>query len=876
MLSTPLFLKRVNAHLEKFDNNNTKLDNSHPPTHKLSPPPVRAPPMEPSNNDIRLIFEKRLLTDLEDMDDPLELFLDYISWIHEANENFDFLIDIMERCLSYIKSFETYHNDPRFLKIWLLYMDFIKSENLNDYLTIFNFMYSNNIGSKLSLFYEEYSKLLWKANLNLESLYILNVGINQNSRPYNRLIKKFNDIETKLRELDLFQDNWQQLVNFNIFQSNDDPPFIKLKILNDSPVKKTSKLNVFNDNNNDNNNNNINSNTTTNNNNNNDNIPVYKIVNIENRKPEKIDCNFDLIYNSSEFNFDQILALSRNVYHKNNYKSKKRKLAPLQEKPKPPLLTSTQNDQQNGVITKTSILPLKDSSVENTIKSNKLLTSSPTQTVTFFSKDAMKEVYSMFNQDYKDPSISTNNDENTTNRFSIYENFTQEFTRPNIDDLTEVKQPVAKEVDNEIVKSPEPQYQNINQGFITPIKEISETTIEHKEQNFTSTQSSPFLTQPRQQIIEHPLDESLRASLLSTISPPLTKYDTFYSYDKSLKMSSYLKKIHRLSINENKNPIVDFKMTSDLYCIRGELGQGGYATVYLAESSTGDLKALKVEKPANVWEYYILKQIQNRLQGSNILNSVIDASSLHCFLDESYLVLNYANQGTVLDLINITKDKNDSVDEILCMFLTVEIMKIVETLHEIGIIHGDLKPENCMIRFESYKNLGKYNAQGANGWNKKGVYLIDFGRSFDLTLFEPGIKFKADWKTDQQDCYEMRMGKPWSYEADYYGLASIIHSMLFGKLIETIDSPNGKVKLKNNLKRYWQKDLWQTVFDTLLNSNNFSKLPITSTLKSVRNNIESFLVDKSSDNLRKLILDLEPELSRNKDILKDSKKKRTS
>jgi checkpoint serine/threonine-protein kinase len=35
----------------------------------------------------------------------------------------------------------------------------------------------------------------------------------------------------------------------------------------------------------------------------------------------------------------------------------------------------------------------------------------------------------------------------------------------------------------------------------------------------------------------------------------------------------------------------------------------------------------------------------------------------------------------------------------------------------------------------------------------------------------------------------MRDGRPWSYEADYYGLASICYCMLFGKYISTELAP---------------------------------------------------------------------------------------
>lgn len=426
------------------------------------------------------------------------------------------------------------------------------------------------------------------------------------------------------------------------------------------------------------------------------------------------------------------------------------------------------------------------------------------------------------------------------------------------------------------------------------IEEKTENSIHTpiKSSQYIPSQSSPFVSQPAflsqvrsstnndllqlPMIISHPLSDNLRKLLLSNITPSLSTYDSFYQYDQELNMSHQLERIHKLAkVSNKKLPIINFAKINKFYCIYSELGRGGYAVVYLAESDDGSLNALKVEKPANSWEYYVLRQIEIRLQDELVLQSIINVNSLHFFQDESYLVLNYANQGTILGLINLYKEDiggKRTLDELICMFLTIELTKVIENIHEIGIIHGDLKPDNCMIRFlpldePNNEPLGDYNTYGQNGWDQKGIYLIDFGRSFDLTLFQQGTQFKADWITDEQDCYEMRKGLPWSYECDYYGLASIIHCMLFGSFIETVmDSTSNKLQLKQPLKRSWQRDIWSELFDILLNSGNYN-LPITSRIKLVRLKMEDYIINdrRNSNKLRSLVLQLENELSQVKD-----------
>ena len=102
-----------------------------------------------------------------------------------------------------------------------------------------------------------------------------------------------------------------------------------------------------------------------------------------------------------------------------------------------------------------------------------------------------------------------------------------------------------------------------------------------------------------------------------------------------------------------------------------------------------------------------------------------------------------------------------------------------------------------------------------------------------------------------------------SYEADYYGLAGVIHSMLFGKFIETIELQNGTCKLKNPLKRYWKKEIWGVIFDLLLNSGRVSNqtLPMTEKIVEIRNLIEGHLEQYAKDHLRNVILHVEDELS---------------
>jgi checkpoint serine/threonine-protein kinase len=220
------------------------------------------------------------------------------------------------------------------------------------------------------------------------------------------------------------------------------------------------------------------------------------------------------------------------------------------------------------------------------------------------------------------------------------------------------------------------------------------------------------------------------------------------------------------------------------------------------------------------------------------------------------------------------------------MFFTIELLRLLEGLHKAGFIHGDLKIDNCLVRLEQVSPsssawAAQYDPTGAGGWHSKGIKLIDFGRTIDTRMFPRGQTFVAEWATDARDCVEMREGRPWTYQADYFGLAGIVYCMLYGKYIEASSivpvtpspSPSqqqqqqgnnrSRYKLATAFKRYWQTDLWTRLFDVLLNPclvNPDGALPVSDTLAQLRVEMETWLqanCSRSSNTLKGLLKKIE-------------------
>lgn len=372
-----------------------------------------------------------------------------------------------------------------------------------------------------------------------------------------------------------------------------------------------------------------------------------------------------------------------------------------------------------------------------------------------------------------------------------------------------------------------------------------------------------------QELFCNPMELALRLAIFAGMFPQIHTYDGCkmqpeVCYGKKFDaIEKYIRALNKRGgeATQHLEVILDF---TSRYAIKKKLGEGAFAPVFLIENISGHsglhrskLEAVKIEKPGSAWEFYIMRQIQRRLGISRASQSIAMAHEYYEFSDCSFLLLDYKDQGTILDLVNLVRSDAGGVDEILAIFLTIELLRTIEALHAKELLHGDLKPDNCLLRLDSVNDSvwsSTYQRNGDLEWQHKGISLIDFGRGIDMKHFRPDVQFIADWKTDEQDCIEMREARPWTYQIDYHGLACIIHSLLFGKYIEIVSSAGlgvGKKRysLKNSFKRYWKHELWVPLFDVLLNPASHGQLPVTSSLKMCRERLEDYLEQHGSSGI---------------------------
>ncbi|XP_046925621.1 mitotic checkpoint serine/threonine-protein kinase BUB1 [Lynx rufus] len=309
--------------------------------------------------------------------------------------------------------------------------------------------------------------------------------------------------------------------------------------------------------------------------------------------------------------------------------------------------------------------------------------------------------------------------------------------------------------------------------------------------------------------VENPWDDKLILKLLSGLSKPVRSYPNTYEWQCKLPAIK---------------PKTEFQLGSLLVYVDHLLGEGAFAQVY--EVTHGDMNdaknkqkfVLKVQKPANPWEFYIGTQLMERLK-PNTRHMFIKFYSAHLFQNGSVLVGDLYSYGTLLNAINLYKNTPEKVmPQALVLSFALRMLYMIEQVHSCEIIHGDIKPDNFILGSRFLEQDGDDDDISA------GLALIDLGQSIDMKLFPKGTTFTARCETSGFQCIEMLSNKPWNYQLDYFGVAATVYCMLFGTYMK-VKNEGGVWKPEGLFRRLPHLDMWSEFFHIMLNIPDCHHLP---------------------------------------------------
>ena len=199
------------------------------------------------------------------------------------------------------------------------------------------------------------------------------------------------------------------------------------------------------------------------------------------------------------------------------------------------------------------------------------------------------------------------------------------------------------------------------------------------------------------------------------------------------------------------------------YTIERELGEGGMATVYLAEDVKHHrrvaLKVLKPELAAVVGAERFLAEIETtaNLQHPHIL-PLFDSGEADSFL---YYVMPCVEGDTLRDRLN--RDRQLPVDEAVC--IATDLAEALDYAHRQKVVHRDIKPANILLHEGRpvIADFGIALAVGAAG----GSRLTETGLSVGTPFYMSPEQATGDSYVGPQ--------------SDMYALGGVLFEMLVGE-----------------------------------------------------------------------------------------------
>ena len=226
-----------------------------------------------------------------------------------------------------------------------------------------------------------------------------------------------------------------------------------------------------------------------------------------------------------------------------------------------------------------------------------------------------------------------------------------------------------------------------------------------------------------------------------------------------------------------------YQQIEDITLLRS-LGKGSYGEVYLSQKQNALFATKKVKRKKTDDE--MTKYFKNEINILRILNhpNIVKLEEIKMDENNYYIVMEYINGGELSDYLKKYIDKyGNPFSEEIVQYLMKQIISALIYIHDLNIIHRDLKLENIMVDFDNEKDKEELNMMKAK------IKIIDFGfaimlsSKFSLTNSAVGTFMYMDPKILKEFDNQVLVDKSRGYgkEVDIWSLGCICYQLFRGK-----------------------------------------------------------------------------------------------